>query len=563
MASTIAEVSGSYASATNTTGGAPVATWGSGRVGSNAGLLLAFTHTIFGSGVGATGQTLSGWTLASTSTSGNTRSCLFYKAATSSDIPANTVSFTGLPISYTIASTSGNGTTQTYVTSGSGTTQPFVVGQSVNVTGAGGYNISGVITAIGGSSNAWSFGVAGTVTSASQTGSVQYSSVTRCQLSLYEVSGADVSQFDITPLVTNNTSVSASPGGVTVGSSSAMHLSGGAFGMLFVGINSSYSGTPVFSISPSGLNTVTHATTSGLTVSSLAAFYKFADMTATDVGSAVASVTWASGSRNFTGIYVAARPLYSGADTGAGVDTTDGFTWDLSSSDGSSGADTFAASTTIPVADGPQNSGADTAQLDVSLTNADAGSGADSFTIERGAFDTGSGANSASVVSGLTPSVNDAGSGNDSSGITIIETISASDYGNGFEAVNAVIPKPYFTPPTVKDIAPYLPDSSGLQVRLFRHYATRYRGVNVFLLSDGTFVQDTATVENGNTGYPLPWIINDPANEYLTVFNIDGSVTNTLLNPHIAKVYEGGHRHPLTQDEAVALAAAGYYVEYV
>ena len=122
--------------------------------------------------------------------------------------------------------------------------------------------------------------------------------------------------------------------------------------------------------------------------------------------------------------------------------------------------------------------------------------------------------------------------------------------------------QPYFTPPTVKDIAPYLPDSSGLQVRLFRHYATRYRGVNVFLLSDGTFVQDTATVENGNTGYPLPWIINDPANEYLTVFNIDGSVTNTLLNPHIAKVYEGGHRHLLTNDEAAALSAAGYYVEY-
>ena len=235
----------------------------------------------------------------------------------------------------------------------------------------------------------------------------------------------------------------------------------------------------------------------------------------------------------------------SGADTGTGADTTDGFTWSLSSSDGSSGVDTASV------------------VFIINPSVNDAGSGTDSLAIERGAFDAGSGANSASVVVSLSPFVNDAGSGNDSSGITIIETISAGDYGNGFETVNAVIPKPYFTPPTVKDIAPYLPDSSGLQVRLFRHYATRYRGVNVFLLSDGTFVQDTATVENGNTGYPLPWIINDPANEYLTVFNIDGSVTNTLLNPHIAKVYEGGHRHSLTQDEAVALAAAGYYVEYV
>ena len=122
--------------------------------------------------------------------------------------------------------------------------------------------------------------------------------------------------------------------------------------------------------------------------------------------------------------------------------------------------------------------------------------------------------------------------------------------------------QPYFTPPTVKDIAPYLPDSSGLQVRLFRHYATRYRGVNVFALSDGTFVQDTATSENGNSGYPLPWILNSSNNEFSTVYNINGTVTHTTLDPFIVKVYEGGHRHPITTSEALRLTQAGYTVEY-
>ena len=570
MASTIAEVSGSYAVATNGSGSPATATWGSGRVGSNTGnLLLAFTHTIFVTGVGGT-QSLSGWTLAATSVSGNSRSALFYKTATSSDIPANTVSFipTLLPTAFTVASvaSTGGGTTQTYTTSGSGSVQPFVVGQPVTVTGAGIWNVtSATITAVGGSSGAWTFTVAGTTTGTSSTGTATYSpTVNRCQLSLYEVSGADASQFDITPLFTNNTTAGTPSGSsLVVGSSSTLHLAGGALGMLFAGVNSGYT-TATFSIGPSGFVSLTHATNS--TLSTMAGFYKFDDMTATDVGNAAIAFSFASGTRSITGIYIAVRPLYAGSDTGSGVDTTSGSTWSLSGSDApqAQGADTATSSMAIPVADGPQNNGADTvSSLTVSLTGSDTGSGADSLTVERGAYDTGSGASTASVTTILTPFAYDTGSGNDSSGVTIVETISASDSGNGAESVNAHIPVPFFTPPTVKDIAPYLPDSSGLQVRLFRHYATRYRGVNVYLLSDGTFVQDTATVENGNTGYPLPWIINDPANEYLTVFNIDGSVTHTLLNPHIAKIYEGGHRHPLTNKEAAALTAAGYYVEYV
>ena len=651
MASTIAEVSGSYAVATNGSGSPATATWGSGRVGSNTGnLLLAFTHTIFVTGVGGT-QSLSGWTLAASSFSGNSKSALFYKTATSSDIPANTVSFTPtlLPTAFTVASvaSTGGGTTQTYTTSGSGSVQPFTVGQPVTVTGAGIWNVtSATITAVGGSSGAWTFTVAGTTTGTSSTGTATYSPiVNRCQLSLYEVSGADASQFDITPLFTNNTTAGTPSGSsVVVGSSSTLHLAGGALGMLFAGVNSGYT-TATFSIGPSGFVSLTHATNS--TLSTMAGFYKFDDMTATDVGNAAIAFSFPSGTRSITGIYIAVRPLYAGSDTGSGVDTTDGFTWSLSGSDApqAQGADTATSSMAIPVADGPQSNGTDTvSSLTVSLTGSDAGSGTDNLAIERGAFDTGSGAesvalitsslfadsgtgvesqtvafslagsdtgsgvdtlalnrglfdtgsgtDSASVTIVLTPFAYDTGSGNDSSGVTIVETISAGDSGNGADAAVAVIPKPYFTPPTVKDIAPYLPDSSGLQVRLFRHYATRYRGVNVYLLSDGTFVQDTATPENANSGYPLPWILNnDPTkigwnppsyvngqivygpevswptgalpNTYSTVYNIDGTVTTTALSPYIAKIYEGSHTHAITQDEAVALMAAGYTVEYV
>ena len=120
----------------------------------------------------------------------------------------------------------------------------------------------------------------------------------------------------------------------------------------------------------------------------------------------------------------------------------------------------------------------------------------------------------------------------------------------------------YFTPPTVRDVTNYLHDSSGLQVKLWRHFRLKERGVNVFALSDGTFVQDTATPENGNTGYPLPWILNSPNNEFSTVYNINGTVTHTTLDPFIIKVYEGGHRHLITASEATRLTRAGYTVEY-
>ena len=45
-----------------------------------------------------------------------------------------------------------------------------------------------------------------------------------------------------------------------------------------------------------------------------------------------------------------------------------------------------------------------------------------------------------------------------------------------------------FTPPTVKDVPAFLPDSTPEQKELWRHYENRMRGVNVWLLSDGNVV---------------------------------------------------------------------------
>ena len=117
-----------------------------------------------------------------------------------------------------------------------------------------------------------------------------------------------------------------------------------------------------------------------------------------------------------------------------------------------------------------------------------------------------------------------------------------------------------FQTPIVSDIPNYLPDTRGLAPYLWRHYRLKNRGVNVFLLSDGTFVQDTPTTENSNAGIPLPWILNDPKNEYAYVTNWDGTISETFLDPHPIKVYEGGHIHYINKIEADALTAAGYTV---
>jgi len=115
-----------------------------------------------------------------------------------------------------------------------------------------------------------------------------------------------------------------------------------------------------------------------------------------------------------------------------------------------------------------------------------------------------------------------------------------------------------FQTPYVKDIPTYLPESRGIQVALMRHYASRYRGVNVFVLSDGSVVQDTPTAENSNTNIPLPWIINDSLNVFSYVTNWDGTIDTEALNPHVSYIYEGGHIHTINQTENDFLVSKGY-----
>jgi len=120
-----------------------------------------------------------------------------------------------------------------------------------------------------------------------------------------------------------------------------------------------------------------------------------------------------------------------------------------------------------------------------------------------------------------------------------------------------------FTPPVVRDNPPILPDSTGPAKRLFRYSKNRARAVYVFALSDGTFVQDTATAENSNTNIPYPYNPYEPSAPYASVEYVDFSQTPPVVvnqdishDVWITKVYmSAGY---VTDAEAAALTAAGY-----
>jgi len=120
-----------------------------------------------------------------------------------------------------------------------------------------------------------------------------------------------------------------------------------------------------------------------------------------------------------------------------------------------------------------------------------------------------------------------------------------------------------FTPPVVYDNPAILPDSGGLSRRLFRYFPNRPRFVYVFALSDGTFVQDTATNENSNTNIPYPWDPNNPSAPYSTSYYVNFEVTppepvryDVAHDVWITKVYVGPTY--VTPAEATALTSAGY-----
>lgn len=120
-----------------------------------------------------------------------------------------------------------------------------------------------------------------------------------------------------------------------------------------------------------------------------------------------------------------------------------------------------------------------------------------------------------------------------------------------------------FTPPTLHDVPPVLPLERGIAYRLFRYFPNRARYVTVFALSDGTFVQDTATPENSNTSVPYPYDPYSPgapySTSYYTNFDVSPPVQAKLDVSHdvyIKKVYMAPQY--VTPDEVTALTSAGY-----
>lgn len=107
----------------------------------------------------------------------------------------------------------------------------------------------------------------------------------------------------------------------------------------------------------------------------------------------------------------------------------------------------------------------------------------------------------------------------------------------------------------------FLPDSSRSQKELWTHGRNRARGVNVYKLSDGTYVQDTPTAENTNTRIPMYPEMPDQEIGGVVARVYDNwtkTRTDTVINPRVVLIYLGGHATPVSSTEAAALTAAGY-----
>lgn len=119
-----------------------------------------------------------------------------------------------------------------------------------------------------------------------------------------------------------------------------------------------------------------------------------------------------------------------------------------------------------------------------------------------------------------------------------------------------------FTPPLYKYVPPYLPDSSELEKSLWRHFENRERGVNVWILSDGSVVQSDPTPENSNTDMSAvyPWDVNNAAAPYVRSIFIDAgarpqipSEHDVSHNPYPVANFYGGASHSVTAAQATLL----------
>lgn len=107
-----------------------------------------------------------------------------------------------------------------------------------------------------------------------------------------------------------------------------------------------------------------------------------------------------------------------------------------------------------------------------------------------------------------------------------------------------------------------------MQKDLWRHFENRERGVNVWQLSDGSFVQDTATPENSNTTMTAvyPWDVNNPQAPYVRAIFIDSGANpqsptehDTVHSPYPVAFFQGGASHVVTAAQAALLEAYTSY----
>jgi len=134
-----------------------------------------------------------------------------------------------------------------------------------------------------------------------------------------------------------------------------------------------------------------------------------------------------------------------------------------------------------------------------------------------------------------------------------------------FNPTNWVNGYVWFEPPIAKGTVPqFLPDDSRETKLFFGHYAPTDRFVNVYELSDGTFVQDYPTPENSNTAIPMPLDPLHPGAPYATIYNPISQPLNApqpifeALEVFVTRVFYGGRRNRVDGVTAIRLAAAGY-----
>lgn len=108
----------------------------------------------------------------------------------------------------------------------------------------------------------------------------------------------------------------------------------------------------------------------------------------------------------------------------------------------------------------------------------------------------------------------------------------------GFPTLTGSQPR-HFTPPTQIENPPTLPSTRGIGYRLFRHYAARPAGRNVFVMNDQTVTE----------------------NEPTTTYNADGTIDEEAWS-RVEKLFYGGTEGEYATDsQAALLEAAGYTVD--